>query len=65
MKMKLTLKKETIASLNRIEMNESLGGGRPSRIGVSCYTGPCCYSKRECEENEVNFTLNGYCNGNA
>ncbi len=45
----LTLNKETIASLNRIEMNESLGGVRPSRIGVSCYTGHCCYSKKECE----------------
>jgi hypothetical protein len=47
--MKLTLNKETIASLNRIELNESLGGARPSRIGVSCYTGHCCYSKKECE----------------
>jgi hypothetical protein len=49
--MKLTLNKETIASLNRIEMNESLGGVRPSRIGVSCYTGHCCYSKIECDLN--------------
>jgi hypothetical protein len=46
---KLTLNKETIASLNRIEMNESLGGAPPSRIGVSCYTGHCCYSKKQCE----------------
>ena len=50
--MKLTLNKETIASLDRTQMNESLGGGRPSRIGVSCYTGHCCYSKKECENNE-------------
>jgi hypothetical protein len=48
--MKLTLNKETIASLNSIEMNESLGGARPSRIGVSCYTGHCCYSKKECDD---------------
>lgn len=51
---KLTLNKATIASLNRIEMNESLGGikpeARPSRIGVSCYTGHCCYSKKECDD---------------
>ena len=50
---KLTLNKETIAGLNRIEMKESLGGektlhAQPSRIGVSCYTGHCCYSKKEC-----------------
>ena len=47
--MMLTLNKETIASLNHIEMNESFGGHRPSRIGVSCYTGHCCYSKIECD----------------
>jgi len=51
---KLTLNKETIAGLNRIEMKESLGGektlqAQPSRIGVSCYTGHCCYSKIECD----------------
>jgi len=51
---KLTLNKETIAGLNRIEMKDSLGGGgiepaQPSRIGVSCYTGHCCYSKKECD----------------
>jgi hypothetical protein len=50
---KLTLNKETIASLNRIEMNESLAGAAPSRIGVSCYTGHCCYSKIECETEEI------------
>ncbi len=49
---KLTLNKETIAGLNRIEMNDTLGGSRPSRIGVSCYTGHCCYSKIECETEE-------------
>jgi hypothetical protein len=47
--MKLVLKKETIASLNTVEMNESLAGDRASRIGVSCYTGHCCYSKKECD----------------
>lgn len=57
--MKLTLNKATIASLNRIEMIESFGGARPSRIGVSCYTGHCCYSKKECETEEV------YNNGNG
>jgi len=49
---KLTLNKKTIAGLNRIEMNESRGGtepDQPSRIGVSCYTGHCCYSKIECD----------------
>jgi hypothetical protein len=50
--MKLSLNKETIASLNSIEMNESLAGARPSRIGVSCYTGRCCYSKKECDAEE-------------
>jgi natural product precursor len=50
---KLTLNKETIASLNRMEMNDALGGSRPSRIGVSCYTGHCCYSKIECETEEI------------
>ena len=49
----LTLNKATIASLNRIEMKENRGGTEPdapSRIGVSCYTGHCCYSKKEiCE----------------
>lgn len=53
---KLNLNKATITRLNRIEMNDSLGGGgiqpaRPSRIGVSCYTGHCCYSKIECDVN--------------
>jgi len=54
---KLTLNKATIAGLNRIEMDESRGGApplpepaRPSRIGVSCYTGHCCYSKIECDQ---------------
>jgi hypothetical protein len=50
---KLILNKETIASLNRIEMNESHGGGNakavPSRIGATCYTGACCNSRRVCE----------------
>lgn len=49
---KLTFNKKTIAGLNRIEMKESQGGliepAQPSRIGVSCYTGHCCYSKIEC-----------------
>ncbi len=57
---KLALNKATIASLNHIEMTESLGGARPSRIGVSCYTGHCCYSKIECETDEI-----GYKNGNG
>jgi hypothetical protein len=50
---KLILNKETISTLNRIEMNENLAGqpkGVPSRIGVSCYTGHCCYSKKECDD---------------
>ena len=46
---KLTLNKETIAGLNRIELEESLAGASPSDIGYSCYTGHCCYSKKECE----------------
>jgi len=49
---KLILNKKTIAGLNRIEMKDSFGGklqAQPSRIGVSCYTGHCCYSKIECD----------------
>jgi hypothetical protein len=57
--MKLALNKATIAGLNHTEMTESFGGARPSRIGVSCYTGHCCYSKIECETEEV------YNNGNG
>ena len=49
---KLILNKETISTLNRIEMNENLAGGVPSRVGVSCYTGYCCYSKIECDLNK-------------
>ena len=65
---KLALNKATIASLNHIEMTESLGGARPSRIGVSCYTGHCCYSKKECETEEIvynNGNGNGTGNGNG
>ena len=61
---KLTLNKETIASLNHIEMSESLGGARPSQIGVSCYTGHCCYSKKECETDTGTLLKNGNANGN-
>lgn len=57
--MKLLLNKETIASLNRIEMNESLAGAGPSDIGVSCYTGHCCYSKKECDTDEKVIYNNG------
>jgi hypothetical protein len=46
---KLVLKKEAIASLNRKEMNESHGGGRPSKVGISCFTGRCCHSKKICD----------------
>jgi hypothetical protein len=49
---KLILNKKTISRLNYTEMNESHGGIRPSRIGVSCWTGRCCYSKKECDEVE-------------
>ena len=62
---KLTLNKETITSLNHIEMSESLGGARPSRIGVSCYTGHCCYSKKECETDDGAVLKNGNGNGNV
>ena len=64
---KLTLNKETIASLNYIEMSESLGGAPPSRIGVSCYTGHCCYSKKECETETDDGAVykNGNVNGNV
>jgi hypothetical protein len=62
---KLTLNKETIASLNHIEMSESLGGAPPSRIGVSCYTGHCCYSKKECETDDEPAYKNGNGNGNG
>jgi hypothetical protein len=60
--MKLLLNKETIASLNRIEMNESLAGAGPSDIGVSCYTGHCCYSRQECETQPEPYN-NGNGNG--
>ena len=60
---KLTFCKETIASLNHIEMNESLGGAPPSRIGVSCYTGHCCYSKKECETDDAAAKNTGNGNG--
>lgn len=49
---KLTLNRETIASLNHAEMSNNHGGGAPSKIGVSCYTGHCCYSKIECNLND-------------
>jgi hypothetical protein len=45
---KLMLKKEVIASLNPQEMNEINGGGRPSQVGISCFTGRCCHSKKIC-----------------
>ena len=60
---KLIFNKETVASLNHIEMNESLGGAPPSRIGVSCYTGHCCYSKKECETEVEAAKNNGNWNG--
>lgn len=50
---KILLKKETIASLTPEKMDSLRGGARPSRIGVSCYTGHCCYSKIECETDEA------------
>ena len=62
---KLSLNKETIAGLNHIEMSASLGGARPSQIGVSCYTGHCCYSKKECETDTGTLLKNnGNGNGN-
>jgi len=62
---KLNLNRETIAGLNHIEMSESLGGAPPSRIGVSCYTGHCCYSKKECEFDTGAVYKNGNGNGNG
>lgn len=49
---KIMLNKEIIADLSRENMDSVRGGARPSRIGVSCYTGHCCYSKKECETDE-------------
>ncbi len=46
---KLALNKKTIVRLNLSEMKKSLAGARASRIGVSCYTGKCCYSKKVCD----------------
>lgn len=49
---KLKLNKNTIARLNQTEMKQSLGGtaARPSRIGISCFTGRCCHSKKICDD---------------
>lgn len=55
---KLSLNKETIAILNSSAMKDSLGGAKPSKIGNSCHTGVCCYSRVECE-----FRGNGYGEG--
>jgi hypothetical protein len=46
---KLALNKKTIARLNLSEMKKSLAGARPSRIGISCHTAKCCYSKKVCD----------------
>ena len=65
--MKLLLNKQTIATLNRIDMLESLAGAGPSDLGVSCFTGHCCKSIRECDTNQNdpnNMNKTEICNGN-
>jgi len=43
---KCVLKKETIVNLTRVNMRDLRGGADGSDIGVSCYTGKCCISKK-------------------
>jgi len=51
---KLVLNKKRIADLAKGDMIILRGGGDPTDIGVTCYTGPCCQTN-ECMYPNVPF----------